>query len=40
MLANIGITQLGIIALIVFLIFGTKKLRQAGGDLGAMISGF
>lgn len=40
MLANIGGVQLLIVLVIVLLIFGTKRIRQAGGDLGAMIAGF
>ena len=32
--------QLFIILLIVLLIFGTKKLRNLGGDLGGAIKGF
>lgn len=32
--------QLIIIALIVLLLFGTKKLRSLGSDLGAAIKGF
>ena len=40
MFANIGMVQLLIVLVIVLLIFGTKRLRQAGGDLGAMIGGF
>jgi sec-independent protein translocase protein TatA len=34
-----GIGQLAIIAVIVALIFGTKKLRMFGGDLGGMFKG-
>ncbi|OGT57379.1 MAG: hypothetical protein A3E01_07060 [Gammaproteobacteria bacterium RIFCSPHIGHO2_12_FULL_63_22] len=34
-----GIAQLAIIAIIVALIFGTKKLRMFGGDLGGMFKG-
>lgn len=34
-----GIGQLAIIAVIVALIFGTKKLRAFGGDLGGMFKG-
>ena len=37
---GIGITELLIILAIVALLFGTKKLRSAGGDLGAAISSF
>lgn len=40
MLSGISIYQLGIILMIVILIFGTKKLRNLGGDLGGIISGF
>jgi len=38
-LAGIGITQLLIVLLIVVLLFGTKKLKQAGWDVGGMIRG-
>lgn len=38
--AGISWPQLLIIAVIVVMIFGTKRIRQAGGDLGAMIAGF
>lgn len=37
---NIGITELLVIAVIVFLLFGTKKLRGIGGDLGTAIRDF
>jgi len=37
---NIGITELLLIAVIVFLLFGTKKLRGIGGDLGTAIKDF
>jgi sec-independent protein translocase protein TatA len=37
---GIGITELLIILLIVALLFGTKRLRSAGGDLGAAIGSF
>lgn len=40
MLGNIGPMQLLIIFLIVLLIFGTKKLRNVGGDLGSAIKDF
>ena len=40
MLSSISVPQLAIIALIVILIFGTKKLRNLGSDLGGIISGF
>lgn len=32
--------QLGVILLIVILVFGTKKLRNMGGDLGGAIKNF
>ena len=40
MLSNIGPVQLLIILLIVIAIFGTKKLRTMGGDLGSAVKGF
>jgi len=40
MLGNIGPMQLLIVLLIVLLIFGTKKLRNVGGDLGSAIRDF
>ena len=39
-LGGIGIWQLLIILVIVALIFGTKRLRSIGGDLGGAIKGF
>jgi len=39
-MAGIGIWQLIIVAVIVVLLFGTKKLRNLGGDLGTAIKGF
>ena len=39
-LGNISIWQLGIVLLIVVLIFGTKKLRLMGSDLGSAFSSF
>jgi len=39
-LGGIGIGPLLIILLIVALIFGTKKLRGMGGDLGGAVKGF
>lgn len=39
-MGGISITQLLIIAAIVILLFGTKKLRTLGSDLGASIKGF
>lgn len=40
MFANMGPWQLGIILLIVLAIFGTKKLRGMGSDLGGAVKGF
>jgi len=37
---NFGITELLLIAVIVFLLFGTRKLRGMGGDLGTAIRDF
>ncbi|MCR3755657.1 MAG: twin arginine protein translocation system - TatA protein [Sodalis sp. Psp] len=39
-MGGISITQLLIIAVIVVVLFGTKKLRGLGSDLGASIKGF
>lgn len=39
-MGGIGIWQLVIIAVIIVLLFGTKKLRNLGGDLGSAIKGF
>lgn len=39
-MGNIGIWQLLIVAVIVVLLFGTKKLRNIGGDLGSAVKGF
>lgn len=39
-MAGISIWQLLIIAVIVVLLFGTKKLRSLGGDLGSAVKGF
>ncbi|MDN2664653.1 twin-arginine translocase TatA/TatE family subunit [Psychromonas sp. 14N.309.X.WAT.B.A12] len=39
-MGGIGIWQLVIIAVIVIVLFGTKKLRGIGGDLGGAIKGF
>ncbi|ENY71145.1 Sec-independent protein translocase subunit TatA [Aeromonas diversa] len=39
-MGGISIWQLLIIGLIVVLLFGTKKLRGIGGDLGAAVKGF
>ncbi len=35
-----GVTELLIILLIVALLFGTKKLRSMGSDLGSAVKGF
>lgn len=40
MLSGISIWQLLIILAIVIMIFGTKKLRNLGGDLGGAIKNF
>ena len=37
---KISITKLLVVAALVVLLFGTKKLRTLGGDLGAAIKGF
>lgn len=39
-LGGISIWQLLIVLVIVFAIFGTKKLRNIGSDLGSAIKGF
>ncbi|GAB1102111.1 MAG: Sec-independent protein translocase subunit TatA [Shewanella algae] len=39
-MGGISIWQLLIIAVIVVLLFGTKKLRGIGGDLGSAVKGF
>jgi len=39
-MGNIGVVQLLIVAVIVILLFGTKKLRGIGSDLGGAIKGF
>lgn len=39
-MGGIGIWQLIIVAVIIILLFGTKKLRNLGGDLGSAIKGF
>jgi len=39
-LGGISIWQLGIVLLIVVLIFGTKRLKSIGSDLGGAIKGF
>ncbi|MEM1090095.1 MAG: Sec-independent protein translocase subunit TatA [Pseudomonadota bacterium] len=40
MLGGISIWQLLIILVIVMMLFGTKKLRNMGSDLGSAIKGF
>ena len=37
---NIGITELLLILVIVLLLFGSKKLRNLGSDLGSAVRGF
>jgi sec-independent protein translocase protein TatA len=39
-MGGFGITELLIIAVIIVLLFGTKKLRNMGGDLGSAVKGF
>ncbi|WP_026957441.1 MULTISPECIES: Sec-independent protein translocase subunit TatA [Aliagarivorans] len=39
-MGGISIWQLLIVAVIVVLLFGTKKLRGMGGDLGTAVKGF
>lgn len=39
-MGNIGIFQLGIVCLIVVLLFGSKKLRNLGADLGFALKNF
>lgn len=39
-MGGINIWQLIIIAVIVIVLFGTKKLRGIGGDLGSAVKGF
>ncbi|CAH0532264.1 Sec-independent protein translocase protein TatA [Vibrio stylophorae] len=39
-MGSFGIKELLLIAVIVLLVFGTKKLRTMGGDLGTAIKGF
>lgn len=40
MFSNIGPIQLLIVLLIVLAIFGTKRLRTLGSDLGSAVKGF
>jgi sec-independent protein translocase protein TatA len=37
---GIGMWQLMVILVIVIMVFGTKKLRNMGGDVGSAIKGF
>lgn len=39
-LGGISLWQLGIVLLIVVMIFGTKKLKSIGSDLGGAVKGF
>ena len=39
-MGEISITKLLVVAALVVLLFGTKKLRTLGGDMGAAIKGF
>jgi sec-independent protein translocase protein TatA len=39
-MGSFGIWELLIVAVIVIILFGTKKLRNIGGDLGSAIKGF
>jgi sec-independent protein translocase protein TatA len=39
-MGGISIWQIGIVLLIVVLLFGTKKLRNVGSDLGGALKGF
>jgi sec-independent protein translocase protein TatA len=39
-MGGISIWQLLIVAVIVVLLFGTKKLSNLGGDLGSSVKGF
>ncbi len=40
MIGGISVWQLLILLLIVVLVFGTKRLRNIGGDLGSAVKGF
>jgi sec-independent protein translocase protein TatA len=40
MFGGFGMTELLVILVIVIMLFGTKKLRNMGGDLGSAIKGF
>ncbi|WP_395340161.1 Sec-independent protein translocase subunit TatA [Ningiella sp. W23] len=39
-MGGISIWQIAIVLVIVILLFGTKKLRNVGGDLGSAFKGF
>ncbi len=39
-MGGIGVWQLLIILVIVLLLFGAKRLRNVGGDLGSAVKGF
>lgn len=39
-MGGIGIWQLLIVLLIVFMLFGTKRLKSLGSDLGGALKGF
>lgn len=39
-MGGIGIWQLVIVLVLVVLVFGTKKLKNLGGDLGGALKGF
>ena len=39
-MGEISITKLLVVAALIILVFGTKKLRTLGGDLGSDIKGF
>lgn len=39
-MGEISITKLLVVGALIVLLFGTKKLRTLGGDLGAAIKGF
>lgn len=40
MIGGISVTQLVILLVIVMLVFGTKRLRNMGSDLGSAVKGF
>lgn len=40
MIGGISVTQLVILLVIVMLVFGTKRLRNIGSDLGSAVKGF